>query len=229
MTTEEEQTSAGTVGGKKTETGDLTDRIWRTVSNKVRSVGSGEERMRTVIQNMISEETVKAIVANLVPKDAMSYAVRTIDGVKDEVVAVIGRQLNDFLQHVDLGKELQKILTSLSLEVRAEVRFIPNDKRLVKPEVKAKVGVHVIDEDGKAQAMAPEQASVAQEAVAKEEPKKVEPKRKASKRKASTKAKKTTPRKKAAAPRKKTATTRKKTTAPRKKTAAPRKKTRKSE
>ncbi len=206
MTIEEEQTSADSADAKKTDTGDLTDRIWRTVSNKVRSVGSGEERMRTVIQNMISEETVKAIVANLVPKDAMSYAVRTIDSVKDEVVAVIGRQLNDFLQHVDLGKELQKILTSLSLEVRAEVRFIPNDKRLVKPEIKAKVGVNIIDDEAKSEVSVSEKEPAPKETVETQTPKNVQKKKKAHKRKASARAKKSAraKAKKAAASHKKT-------------------------
>ena len=41
----------------------------------------------------------------------------------------------------DLTDEVDKVLTAISLEVKTEIRFIPNDKRLVKPDIKAAVKV----------------------------------------------------------------------------------------
>ena len=48
-------------------------------------------------------------------------------------------EIRDFLAATDLSKELQKALTSLSFEIRTEIRFIPNEAGGVRPEVKAKV------------------------------------------------------------------------------------------
>jgi len=43
-------------------------------------------------------------------------------------------ELHGFLSHIDIGRELQKILTSMKVEVTLSMRFVPNDKG-VKPEV----------------------------------------------------------------------------------------------
>jgi len=137
------------VDPKGRESSPIGDRIWKTVSNTVRSVG-GDERVKELIRNVVGEEIIKAVVQNVVPKDAARYAAKTVDTVKDELVALVGKQVNEFLTRLDLGHELQKILTSLSLEVRAEVRFIPNDKRVVKPEIKTGVSLKWnTPEDGK--------------------------------------------------------------------------------
>ena len=54
------------------------------------------------------------------------------------------------------GAEIAKILTSVSFEVRTEIRFIPNDEKL-KPEVRNRVRV------GKSKSSEPEQAESAEE------------------------------------------------------------------
>ncbi len=150
---------------QRTESGGVRDLLRKTVSNTVRSVGN-DERVRQIVQSVVKEETVQAVLNSKMAKDAVGYAVRTLDSIKDEVVTMAGRQMNDFLERVDLGKELQKILTTLSLEVRAEVRFIPNDKRVVKPEVKSKMSIKRVPKEKR-------------EVSEKETKKKASPKRKA--------------------------------------------------
>jgi len=140
MAAEVGETNEAKDSAQRADSGSMRDLLRKTVSNTVRSVG-GDERIRQVVQSVVKEETVQAIVNSKMAKDAVGYAVRTLDSLKDEVVALAGRQMNDFLERVDLGKEIQKILTTLSLEIRAEVRFIPNDKRVVKPEVKSKISI----------------------------------------------------------------------------------------
>lgn len=140
MAAEVGETNEATDSAQRADSGSMRDLLRKTVSNTVRSVG-GDERIRQVVQSVVKEETVQAIVNSKMAKDAVGYAVRTLDSLKDEVVALAGRQMNDFLERVDLGKEIQKILTTLSLEIRAEVRFIPNDKRVVKPDVKSKMSI----------------------------------------------------------------------------------------
>ncbi len=75
-----------------------------------------------------------------VPREVVGYIMRQTDSAKDEIVRVAGVQIRRFLENIDIGRELQKILTSVSFEIRTEVRFIPNDKS-VSPRAKMKVRV----------------------------------------------------------------------------------------
>jgi hypothetical protein len=61
-------------------------------------------------------------------------------GLRGEVQKVVAQELRAFLETVDLSGEVQKILGAMSLEVRTQIRFVPNDAKL-KPEVKHKVQV----------------------------------------------------------------------------------------
>ncbi len=60
---------------------------------------------------------------------------------KDEMMRIIGSEVRRFLETVNLSGELQKLLTSLSFEVKTEIRFIPNDQAVVKPEIKNRTTV----------------------------------------------------------------------------------------
>ncbi|MFW2390404.1 MAG: hypothetical protein ACN4G0_18860, partial [Polyangiales bacterium] len=44
----------------------------------------------------------------------------------------------DFLEATDIAGEFYRALTSLSFEVKTEIRFIPNDAGGVRPQVKAR-------------------------------------------------------------------------------------------
>ncbi len=43
---------------------------------------------------------------------------------------VIARETRDFLSNLNLTEEIAKILTTLSFEIKTEIRFIPNSERL---------------------------------------------------------------------------------------------------
>ena len=54
------------------------------------------------------------------------------------------RRSATFLEHTNFSEEMAKVLTTLSFEIKTEVRFIPNDERLgaaPKPDIRAKVRV----------------------------------------------------------------------------------------
>lgn len=74
-----------------------------------------------------------------VPKEIAGYVFSQIDDTKNAMVRVVAREVREFLEAADLSTELQKALTSLSFEIRTEIRFIPNEVGGIKPEVKAKV------------------------------------------------------------------------------------------
>jgi hypothetical protein len=57
------------------------------------------------------------------------------------VFEVIARETREFLSNLNLTEEIAKILTTLSFEIKTEVRFIPNSERFTgaEPDVKASV------------------------------------------------------------------------------------------
>jgi hypothetical protein len=86
-----------------------------------------------------TDEAVRGAVAEgKLPREIVSYVFTAIDDTKNGMMRVVGREVRDFLQATDLSKELQKALTSLSFEIKTEIRFIPNDAGTgVKADIKA--------------------------------------------------------------------------------------------
>ena len=71
------------------------------------------------------------------PRDIAGAVLGQIDEKKNDVVRIIAREVRDFLEATDLAGEIKAALTSLSFEMRTEVRFIPNDKGTgVRPDVR---------------------------------------------------------------------------------------------
>lgn len=87
------------------------------------------------------------VIRDHMPREVLQYMMRQTDAAKDEVVRIIGSQTNRFLENLDIGGELQKILTSVSFEIKTEVRFIPNDQAVV-PRASVKVKAARTDKDG---------------------------------------------------------------------------------
>ncbi|HMU39457.1 MAG TPA: hypothetical protein PKE31_10625 [Pseudomonadota bacterium] len=87
------------------------------------------------------EETIRRLVSELnLPKEVATYLLLQISASKDEVLRILGQELRRFLETVNLSGELQKLLTSVSFEIKTEVRFIPNDAA-IKPDIKNQVHV----------------------------------------------------------------------------------------
>ncbi|MBX7197243.1 MAG: hypothetical protein K1X94_34655 [Sandaracinaceae bacterium] len=104
-----------------------------------RAIEKGIETGIGTITN--ANESIRGMVGQRheVPKEVASYVLSQIDDTKNAAVGVVAREVREFLERADLAKELQRALTSLSFEIRTEIRFIPNDKGGVTPEVKAAV------------------------------------------------------------------------------------------
>ena len=69
-----------------------------------------------------------------------------MDPVKVE--RIVSREIRIFLENVDFGGEIAKILTSVSFEIKTEIRFIPNDQA-VKPQIKNKVDAKRVKDGSK--------------------------------------------------------------------------------
>jgi hypothetical protein len=86
-----------------------------------------------------TEEGIRKIASDLkLPKDVANYLIQQAAASKDELFRVVGKELRGFLESVNISGELQKLLTSLSFEIKTEIRFIPNEQAIggVKPDVK---------------------------------------------------------------------------------------------
>jgi len=125
-----------------------------------REGGSREER-RSRIDGLLRESMRRAIEKGLeagvgtfsradsairgvvdeakIPRELLGYVFSQVDETKNVVVGAVAKEVRDFLDSTDLAAELQRALTSLSFEIKTEIRFIPNDAGEMKPRVKARV------------------------------------------------------------------------------------------
>ena len=69
-----------------------------------------------------------------VPARVAGYIASSADGAKDKVFEVIARETREFLATLNLTEEIAKILTTLSFEIKTEIRFIPNSERMTGAE-----------------------------------------------------------------------------------------------
>lgn len=83
-----------------------------------------------------TDKTIRGIVGGELPREVVSYFFSQVDETKNALVRVVAREVRDFLDATDISAELQKALTSLSFEVRTEIRFIPNEAGGVRPSVR---------------------------------------------------------------------------------------------
>ena len=72
---------------------------------------------------------------------AVSAGFEAAKSSKNDVLRVATAEIRSWLDRMDLDKELVKALQKMTLEVKAEVRFRPNDEGKLIPETKAETKV----------------------------------------------------------------------------------------
>lgn len=89
---------------------------------------------------LLSEDGLRSILTDnkKLPKEAVNLILGQADAMRREILRIISREIRIFLENMDFGGEIAKILTSVSFEVKTEIRFIPNDQS-VKSQIKNKV------------------------------------------------------------------------------------------
>lgn len=84
-------------------------------------------------------ENVRAFVQELkLPKELLSVLAAQLEETKHGMSAAVAREVHEFLQRTNLGEQLASALSRLSLEVKTEIRFVPNDAG-TKPRVATEV------------------------------------------------------------------------------------------
>jgi hypothetical protein len=112
-----------------------------------RSVETGRGTTDAV-RGVLSEVKLPRDVANAVgralteaklPRELAGAIFSQLDDTKNDVLRIVAGEVRSFLEATDLAGELKNALTSLSFEIRTEVRFIPNSEGTgVKPSVRAR-------------------------------------------------------------------------------------------
>ncbi|HEU4403856.1 MAG TPA: hypothetical protein VFS43_00975 [Polyangiaceae bacterium] len=119
--------------------------VRRVVEKGVGQITDGPENLRQFVGDM------------RLPKEAAFYLLQQIDETKNGLYRAVARELRDFLEHTNLSEELTRALTTLSFEVKMEIRFIPNDQKFEggegrrgtapKPDVRTSVRVRETNRD----------------------------------------------------------------------------------
>ena len=86
-------------------------------------------------------ENVKNFVSELrLPKELLQIIVSQVEETKNGITHAVAREVRDFLDRSDVTEAFARALTKLSLEVRTEVRFVPQGGG-AKPEIRSSVKV----------------------------------------------------------------------------------------
>ena len=101
---------------------------------------------RTLVASLgslfLSDDGLKQTLTDLrLPKEIVNFILQQADNTKREFMKLVARETREFLESTNFYDEMRKILTSLSFEIRTEVRLIPNDQAFVKPSIKNRVRV----------------------------------------------------------------------------------------
>src|SRR5436309_12255197 len=84
----------------------------------------------------MTEEGIRNLVSDMkLPKDALAFLLSQADKTRAEVTRVVSQEVRRFLESETLRREIWKLLTSVTLEVNAEVRLKPTGA----PHIKAKI------------------------------------------------------------------------------------------
>jgi hypothetical protein len=103
--------------------------VKRLVEVGYEKLSEGPENVRTFVNELkLPREVIQAVTSNL-------------EETKNTVARAVSREVREFLERASLSEELTKVLTGVSLEVKTEVRFVPQDKH-PRPEVRSEVKVN---------------------------------------------------------------------------------------
>jgi hypothetical protein len=87
-----------------------------------------------------ADSALRGVADVKLPREVVTYVFSQVDETKNSLVRAVAREVRNILEATDLSTELQKALTTLSFEVKTEIRFIPNDSGDgIRPDVKARI------------------------------------------------------------------------------------------
>ena len=77
----------------------------------------------------MTEEGLRAMAGQLkLPKEVLGYILGQAEKTKDEVGRVVSEELRRFLQSEKLRDELLKLVSGMTVEVKAQIRLVPAER-----------------------------------------------------------------------------------------------------
>lgn len=122
--------------------------------------GGGESRRSRVVPELVkrlfvagmgalftSEEGIRRLASEFsLPKDVANYLIAQGKSTKNELFRIMAREFREFLNSINLGQEITKALTSLTFEVKMQIRLLPTERMdAVRPSIKGDIKVHRAD------------------------------------------------------------------------------------
>lgn len=90
----------------------------------------------------MSEESVRRLAGQLkLPKEALGFLLTQAEKTKDELGRVVGDEVRKLLQSDRVRDELLKMIAGMTIEVRAEVKLVPDRVKGEAPSLLPKVRV----------------------------------------------------------------------------------------
>jgi hypothetical protein len=75
----------------------------------------------------MTEEGLRGLAGQLkLPKEALQFILSQAEKTKDDIGRVVSEELRRFLQSEKLRDEFLKLLTGMTVEIKAEVRLVPD-------------------------------------------------------------------------------------------------------
>jgi hypothetical protein len=89
----------------------------------------------------MGEGGIKKAADLKLPKEVILYGKEQIGSFRTDITRIFGTEIKTFLGSINIGKELVKMLTMLSFEVKMQIRLVPNDRGGVdfKPVTEVKI------------------------------------------------------------------------------------------
>jgi hypothetical protein len=77
----------------------------------------------------MTEEGIRNLAGQLkLPKEVLGFILTQAERTKDEVGRVLADELRRFLQSEKLREEFVKLMSGMTLDVRAQIRLVPSDE-----------------------------------------------------------------------------------------------------
>ena len=93
----------------------------------------------------MTEEGIRSLAGQLkLPKEVLGYILGQAEKTKDEVGRVVSEELRRFLQSEKLRDEFLKLVSGMTIEVKAQIRLVPpesEDAEQGEPPARTKVTV----------------------------------------------------------------------------------------
>lgn len=78
----------------------------------------------------LGEEGLRSLAGQLkLPKEALGYVVGQAEKTKDEITRVVSEELRRFLQSEKVRDEFLKLVSGMTVEIKAQVRLVPPAER----------------------------------------------------------------------------------------------------